>query len=346
MTIAKRLIILLALPLAALLGFGVYTRFELSRIEERSKFVAESQVPSIATVGSLSQNFAEMRVNVRNFLLATNQAGQATARAAFDQEEAEIIRELREYADTMITDEKDRRMHTDYKDLSRDWTASARQVMAMAGEGQREKALASLAGGTAEIGERLSRMSGEWLRYNEDLAGIASKAVLESINASRWKMLLANSAAVLLTAALGFLTFRRIVRPIRALETSVKSIAAGHYTEEVPFTGAADETGSLARSIQVLKQGAGAMEEQRWVKYNAARLTGELQGAASLAEFGQRLASTLAPLLGGGVAGFYLFEANPGRLRRIASYGLAEDAASAVSFGVGEGLVGQSAQER
>ena len=59
--------------------------------------------------------------------------------------------------------------------------------------------------------------------------------------------------------------------PIRALETSVKSIAAGHYTEEVPFTGAADETGSLARSIQVLKQGAGAMEEQRWVKSNAAQ---------------------------------------------------------------------------
>ena len=346
MTIAKRLIILLALPLAALLGFGVYTRFELSRIEERSKFVAESQVPSIATVGSLSQNFAEMRVNVRNFLLATNQAGQATARAAFDQEEAEIIRELREYADTMITDEKDRRMHTDYKDLSRDWTASARQVMAMAGEGQREKALASLAGGTADIGERLGRMSSEWLRYNEDLAGIASKAVLESINASRWKMLLANSAAVLLTAALGFLTFRRIVRPIRALETSVKSIAAGHYTEEVPFTGAADETGSLARSIQVLKQGAGAMEEQRWVKSNAARLTGELQGAASLAEFGQRLVSTLVPLLGGGVAGFYLFEANLGRLRRIANFGLAEDAASAGSFGVGEGLVGESARER
>ena len=31
------------------------------------------------------------------------------------------------------------------------------------------------------------------------------------------------------------------------------------------------------------------MEEQRWVKSNAAGLTGELQGATSLAEFGQRL---------------------------------------------------------
>ena len=54
----------------------------------------------------------------------------------------------------------------------------------------------------------------------------------------------------------------------------------------VPFVGATDETGGLARSIDVLKQGAAAMDEQRWVKSNVSRLTGELQGAASLAEFG------------------------------------------------------------
>ena len=159
-------------------------------------------------------------------------------------------------------------------------------------------------------------------------------------------MLIANSAAILLTGLLGFLTFRRIVKPIQALETSVKTIAAGDYAKEVPFTQATDETGGLARSIDVLKQGAAAMDEQRWVKSNASKLTGELQGAASLAEFGQRLVSGLVPLLGGGVAGFYLFEENPGRLRRIAAYGLAEGAASADSFGVGEGLVGQCAQER
>ena len=85
-----------------------------------------------------------------------------------------------------------------------------------------------------------------------------------------------------LTGLLGFLTFRRIVNPIRALEASVKAIAGGDYAKEVPFTKATDETGGLARSIDVLKQGAAAMDEQRWVKSNASKLTGELQGAASL----------------------------------------------------------------
>ena len=92
----------------------------------------------------------------------------------------------------------------------------------------------------------------------------------------------------------------------------------------MPFTRATDETGGLARSVDVLKQGAAAMDEQRWVKANVSRLTGELQGAASLAEFGQRLLSDLVPMLGGGVAGFYVLDESTRELQRVATYGLAD----------------------
>ena len=159
-------------------------------------------------------------------------------------------------------------------------------------------------------------------------------------------MLIVNSTVLLLTGLLGFLTFRRIVNPIWALKDSVETIAAGDYTKEVPFTEATDETGGLARSIQVLKQRAAVTEEQRWVKSNASKLTGDLQGAASLADFGQRLLSGLVPLLGGGVAGFYVFEPAEGQLRRMAAYGLAPNAQAGQAFGLGEGLAGQCALDR
>ena len=44
MTIGKRLIVLVAVPLVALLGFGIFARIRLSEIEESSRFVAESQL--------------------------------------------------------------------------------------------------------------------------------------------------------------------------------------------------------------------------------------------------------------------------------------------------------------
>ena len=346
MTIAKRLIILLAVPLAALLGLGVFLRLQLSDLESRSRFVSETQIPTLAVLGNLSRTTEELRVNVRSHLLATNQAEQAKASAAFDTSAAEVNRLLSVYGDSLVTGDHDRRLFNDYRESTRDYIAGATQVMALSAQGRREEAAAALNGALAEVGRRLRQVSSDWIQLNEDLATTAGKTALQAINESRWKMLVANTAALLLTGVLGFLTFRRIVKPIQGLEASVKAVAAGDYAQRVPFTDATDETGGLARSIDVLKQGAAAMDEQRWVKSHVSKLTGDLQGTTSLAEFGQRLVSGLVPVLGGGVAAFYLFENNPGRLRRIAAYGLDEGMSSTETFGVGQGLVGQCAHER
>src|SRR5215813_1006359 len=106
MTIAKRLIILLAVPLLILVGLEVFTLFELSRIETRSRFVAESRIAAIATVGALSRNFTELRVDVRSYILASNQAQRAKVRSTFDEDEREVQGLLQEYADHLISSDQ------------------------------------------------------------------------------------------------------------------------------------------------------------------------------------------------------------------------------------------------
>ena len=194
--------------------------------------------------------------------------------------------------------------------------------MALAEEGRKDDALAAFKTNIAATGVTLSKISSEWIEHNRGLGNSAARAALAAIEETRWEILAADVAALLLTGLLGFLTFRRIVNPIQALERSVKTVAAGDYSQSVPFTSATDETGSLARSIEVLKQGAAAIDEQRWVKSSASKVIGELQGANTLAEFGQRFLSGLVPLLGGGVAAFYVFDDETGRLQRTAAYGL------------------------
>jgi PAS domain S-box-containing protein len=346
MTIAKRLVVLLGVPLVALLGLGIFTRLQLSEIEKRTRFVAEMQIPSLALLGDLSRNFAELRVIVRTQLLVTNQTQQAEARATFDKSEAEVNRLLQVYADTLISDDQDRRMLNEYRDSFRNWIERVRQIMASTQQGGHPDASELVSGSLAELGVRIGKASSEWIQHNRDLATTSGDRAVEAIGKSLWKMSTANSIAFVITGVLGFLTFRRIVRPIRALETSVKTIAAGDYDKQVPFTEATDETGGLARSIEHLKQGAAAMDEQRWVKSKSAELMTGLQSAASLAEFGQKLVSGLVPELGAGVAALYLLEENKQSLARIAGYGLARNARSSEAFVLGEGLVGQCAQER
>ena len=345
MTIARRLILLMAVPFLILFGIWAVTRLQMAQVEERIRFVAESRVVALARLGDISRSFAEMRVNLRSVLLATNPADQAAARKAYDLGRTEFGRLLDDYSDKLVAGDQGRRMLDDYRTMSREWMKEADQAMGLAAADRQNEGTALLFGSLVKLGDKLSLVSKDWIRYNEHIAEDAGKAAITAIETSRRNLLIATLCAVALSGAIGFLTFRRIVTPIQALEASVRTIAAGDYNNEVPFTKATDETGGLARSIDILKQGAAAMEEQRWVKSNTARLTGELQGAGSLEEFGERLISGLVPVLGGGVAGFFILETKTERLHRIASYGLETAPDAADSFGLGEGLVGQCARE-
>src|SRR5499427_8861819 len=131
MTIAKRLIILLAVPLLILVGLEVFTLFELSRIETRSRFVAESRIAAIANLGALSRNFTELRVDVRSYILSSNPVQRTETRSAFDEDEREVRRLLEEYADHLISSDQGRRFLNEYQTLSREWVGVARQAMSL-----------------------------------------------------------------------------------------------------------------------------------------------------------------------------------------------------------------------
>ena len=119
MTIGKRLIALVAVPLVALLVLGIFARIRLSEIEDRSRFVAETQLGSVAALGSISASFAELRVSVRNILLAADQSERVAARAAFDENERVLATLLQQYVDFFISDERDRQLLSQFQELSR-----------------------------------------------------------------------------------------------------------------------------------------------------------------------------------------------------------------------------------
>src|SRR6186997_3368492 len=155
MTIARRLAFLLAVPLVALLAFGVFSRIELGKIEERSRFVAESRIVALATLGNLSRSFPELRVSVRSYLLATDDGQRTAARASFDRHEQEVHKLLTLYADTLVFSAQGRRLLGEYQTLSREWAAGARAIMALSDQGRRDEAATRLTGSLTTVGAQL-----------------------------------------------------------------------------------------------------------------------------------------------------------------------------------------------
>jgi signal transduction histidine kinase/DNA-binding response OmpR family regulator len=346
MTIARRLLLLAGVVPLVLLALGVLNHVELASIESRNRFVTRVQVPSVSALGEIARVFEEMRVELRDHLLSGSEAVRTKTRHGFAVRKSELDRLLRDYADTLVSDDKDRRLLDEFRSLSAEWTTMANGLMDAAEAGRRDEAVARLESEeVAALGARVGEVLHDWIVHNHQLAEAAGAAVDLALEGARRHNRVALAIALVLSGVLGVWTFRRIVGPVRALQGSVESIVGGNYDVAVPFTAATDETGSLARSIDVLRRGAGAMEDQRWVKSNVAALTGGLQGASTLAEFGERLLSGLVPALGGGVAAFYSLEPGETRLRRMAGYGLADQARAPEWVELGEGLAGQCARE-
>src|SRR5262249_911816 len=110
MNLAKRLALVLAVPLVALGVVGGLLGLALRAMEKRGTFVTELQLPSVAAIGNITRKHAELRVNLRDYLLARGDEERAKALAAFRTTEQDLGRLLDQYADTLISDERDRRL--------------------------------------------------------------------------------------------------------------------------------------------------------------------------------------------------------------------------------------------
>ena len=111
-----------------------------------------------------------------------------------------------------------------------------------------------------------------------------------------------------------------VVQPVNRLRLAVQHLAKGQLNTSIPHTDFHNETGNLARSIQVLQQGALDMEDQSWLKLNLSQIGGALRAVGSFSELSQCLFSSLAPIITIGHGAFYIFEEETRRLRLLGGY--------------------------
>ena len=132
---------LLAVPLIALLPVGLILHLQLQTIEERGKFVADMQVPSLAIIGKVTRTFGEMRALGRDYVYAPGDKDRAEILTAFEADEKKLTQLLAQYSDNYISDERDRRLMNDYRQLTTQWIAESKGAIPLVAEGKRAQAI-------------------------------------------------------------------------------------------------------------------------------------------------------------------------------------------------------------
>ena len=317
MTIARRLTTLLAVPLLVLVGIGFFITIQLADIAAKSRFVAESKVPSLAAIGMVSRCTDGMRVNVRTYLLIEDKAHpERINHAAYFRNNKEVMSQLLERdGDTLISGEKDHRLYTEFKTTSAEWTAKAEEMMSAVDAGRRKEAINTLiSDSVSQMDIRLRQVSKEWIAHNEALAAAANKSNMGAIEEAQRNLLGAAIIAWLLTGGLGYPrsggSFIRSRRCRPRSSSLPRVITQNRFPSRRPAMKPerwrAPSTFSSRARLEWRNNAGSSSTLPRWAV--------SCRGATSVSEFGQRLLSGLVPVLGGGVAALCVMTTKEQRL--------------------------------
>jgi len=191
--------------------------------------------------------------------------------------------------------------------------------------------------GAPDIATALARMA------DTERATLAARnaALRNTLRTLRVINLLAVAAGLLFGLYVLRMTFLAVIQPLRQSTDIMNQLARRDPSVVITRLGRRDEIGEIARALEVFKQVMLDLDRQDWVKSQSSRIAQRLQEAGTYGEFGQHLVSELAPLVGAGVALYYLHDAQEHRLERLGSYGLPASPDTATRYAPGEGLVGQ-----
>ncbi|WP_262283569.1 HAMP domain-containing protein [Micromonospora sp. MA102] len=137
---------------------------------------------------------------------------------------------------------------------------------------------------------------------------------------------------------------------LRAISQVSTSVTRGDLTQRISVKAqgeVAELKDNINQMIVTLRETTKKNAEQGWLDSNLARIGGLLQGQRDLGEVCRMIMMEVTPLVDAQLGAFFLADSSDGsmRLRLTASYGYVARGHD-VTFGPGEGLVGQAALSR
>ncbi|MBP1153630.1 MULTISPECIES: CHASE3 domain-containing protein [unclassified Paenibacillus] len=193
----------------------------------------------------------------------------------------------------------------------------------------------------------LLRQQFESLRSIEQERTAARISELESkITLLKTELYLLVLAAIPISIIITFLISNSIVEPIRQVVGTIRSIASSenNLTTRIKVH-TKDEIRDLAEVTNLLLD---SFEHQNWLKSTIAETATIYQGKVNVTELAQSFLNKLAVLLNATHGVFYIKSGfgEPNKLIKAATYAESGDLPAKNTIWIGEGLVGQAAQEQ
>ena len=252
MTIATRIILLIGLAIAGLVGVGGFSLYQIVTINQGVRETNEVLLPSISTLQNAQVAFLRARPPLLSMLIETDPEKLAGLEKRFNERLVEMRGALTSY-EKLLSDDKDRELLATDKRLAEQYAVFAEKFLNAARQGKREEGL-QITGQAREIIDGLNVALIEHVKYNQVLADRGAKEAFATYESAR-NMVIASVILVgLLVAAIGFIIYRHVSG---SLDTMVGMFS--RVEQELDFTSRLkvsgnDELAKVAHAFNGLLQ--------------------------------------------------------------------------------------------
>ncbi len=208
MSIAIRIVLLIALSVAGLVGLGGFSLYQMASINKGVRETNEMTLPSIRTLEAAQIAFLQARPRLLSILLESDADKRANDEKQFRDRVVEMNAAFSEY-EKLISDDRDRELLVKDKQTAEAYGAFAEKFLAVARQGKREEAM-QISASAAETVKALSVALVEHAKYNQELAAKEAQIAYEVHGRATTLVITAVILISLLVAAIGFIIYRHV----------------------------------------------------------------------------------------------------------------------------------------
>jgi signal transduction histidine kinase/CheY-like chemotaxis protein len=260
----------------------------------------EKELLGVSRIKDVQFHYVNIARAVRQAILAEDGEDRARALRQMQDSDSALQREIAD-ARPRIYRSENRKLLDDFERQFEHYRRNVEKVRQMIEAGD-------IAGARAFVNTREFQAPGlaayetlnAVVRAKETGAGEVVLEAQQGAKASVWQTVLLLASGLGLGLAVGVLVARSIRRPTENLRATVEQLAAGQLDRSVPHTDFPNETGDLARSIQVLQGEARKVQAQQAEIVRAKEIAEEATQAKSdfLANMSHEIRTPMNAIIG------------------------------------------------
>ncbi|HEY1029111.1 MAG TPA: methyl-accepting chemotaxis protein [Pseudomonas sp.] len=239
---------LIALLVFALGGFSL---LQMSSMHDRSTEVDDNWIPSINTLGDVSQDILRLRSATLRMLLSEDatQLRESTTQA---QTLLDDLAQMQQRYEGLISSTEERAHYDDFKRYESTYLATRAQLTEHLRSNDRTAAMALLYTSLNPQADAMTKALNELITHNREGASEAAKAANAVYTQATRGTLLVMALSAIATVILAALLTRSIVKPLADAVQVADSVASGNLTLNIDTQGN-DEPAKLLQALKSMQ---------------------------------------------------------------------------------------------